>query len=136
MVRGNTRTTRHVQLVQSCSSVFLSYLFGMQITTFLCGIFNCSMSDSTILFYIVSRKVRFSRGNILNTIYVFQSSLQVLSGTLVILRKIRQIVLITNAMNNSYNRFLFHSFLCALHVSNESSRSPSGARHNILYYTV
>ena len=27
-------------------------------------------------------------------------------------------------------------FLSALHVSNESSRSSSGARHNILYYTV
>ena len=30
---------------------------------------------------------------------------------------------------------LFHSFLSALHVSNESSRSSSGAQHNILYYT-
>ena len=46
-------------------------------------------------------------------------------------------VLITNEMHNSYNQFLlFHSFLSALHVSNESSRSSSGARHNILYYTV
>ena len=35
-----------------------------------------------------------------------------------------------------YNQFLFHIFLSALHVSNESSRSSSGARHNILYYTV
>ena len=41
----------------------------------------------------------------------------------------------TNEMHNSYNRFLFRSFLSALHVSNESSRSSSGARHNILYYT-
>ena len=31
---------------------------------------------------------------------------------------------------------LFHSFLSALHVSNECSRSSSGARQNILYYTV
>ena len=31
---------------------------------------------------------------------------------------------------------LFHSFLSALYVSNESSRSSSAARHNILYYTV
>ena len=45
-------------------------------------------------------------------------------------------VLITNEMHNSYNQFLFHSFLSALHVSNESSRSSSGTRHNILYYTV
>ena len=42
------------------------------------------------------------------------------------------IVLMTNEMHNSYNQFLFHSFLSALHVSNESSRSSSGARH----YTV
>ena len=42
----------------------------------------------------------------------------------------------TNETHNSYNQFLFHSFLSALHVSNESSRSSSGARHNILYYTV
>ena len=39
-------------------------------------------------------------------------------------------------MHNSYNQFLFHSFLSAVHVSNESSRSSAGARHNILYYTV
>ena len=45
-------------------------------------------------------------------------------------------VLMTNEMHNSYNQFLFHSFLSAVHVSNESSRSSSGARHNILYYTV
>ena len=42
----------------------------------------------------------------------------------------------TNEMHNSCNQFLFHSFLSALHVSNESSCSPSGAQHNILYYTV
>ena len=45
-------------------------------------------------------------------------------------------VLMTNEMYNYYNQFLFHSFLSALHVSNESSRSSSGARHNILHYTV
>ena len=44
-------------------------------------------------------------------------------------------VLITNEMHNSYNQFLFHS-LSALHVANDSSRSSSAARHNILYYTV
>ena len=27
-------------------------------------------------------------------------------------------------------------FLSALHVSNESSRSSSGAQHNILYYSL
>ena len=42
----------------------------------------------------------------------------------------------TNEMHNFYNQFLFHSFLSALHVSNKSSRSSSGAQHNILYYTV
>ena len=36
-------------------------------------------------------------------------------------------VLITNEMHNSYNQFLLHSFLRAPHVSNESSRSSSGA---------
>ena len=41
----------------------------------------------------------------------------------------------TNEMHNSYNQFLFHSFLSALHVSVESSRSLSGAWRNILYYT-
>ena len=41
----------------------------------------------------------------------------------------------TNEMHNSYNQYLFHSFVSALHVSNESSRSSSGACHNILYYT-
>ena len=39
-------------------------------------------------------------------------------------------------MYNSYNQFLFHSFLSALHVSNESSRSSSGTQHNILYYNL
>ena len=45
------------------------------------------------------------------------------------------IVLMTNEMHNSCNQFLFHSFLSALHVSSESSRSSSAARHNILYCT-
>ena len=45
-------------------------------------------------------------------------------------------VLMTNEMHNSYNQVLFHNFLSAVHVSNESSRSSSGARHNILYNTV
>ena len=44
-------------------------------------------------------------------------------------------VLITNEVRNSYNQFLFHSYLSALHVSKESSRSSSGIQHNILYYT-
>ena len=41
-------------------------------------------------------------------------------------------------MHNSYNQFYFYStvFLSAVHVANESSRSSSGARYNILYYTV
>ena len=42
----------------------------------------------------------------------------------------------TNEIHNSYNQFLFHGILSALHVSNEASRSSSEARHNILYYTV
>ena len=42
----------------------------------------------------------------------------------------------TNEMHNSYNQFLFHSSLSAVHVSNESSRSSSTAGHSILYYTV
>ena len=42
----------------------------------------------------------------------------------------------TNKMHNFYNQFLFHSFLSALNVSNESNRSSSAARHNVLYYTV
>ena len=33
------------------------------------------------------------------------------------------IVLVTNEIHSSYNQFLFHSFLSALRVSNESSRS-------------
>ena len=45
-------------------------------------------------------------------------------------------VLMTNEMHNSHNQFLFHSFLSAVHVSKESSRSSSGARHNILYYSL
>jgi hypothetical protein len=45
-------------------------------------------------------------------------------------------VLMTKEMHNSYNQFLFHRFLSALHVSNKSSRSSSGALHNVLYYTV
>ena len=45
-------------------------------------------------------------------------------------------VLVPNQMHSSYNQFLFDNFLSALHVSNESSRSSSGARHNIVYYTV
>ena len=45
-------------------------------------------------------------------------------------------VLITNEMHNFSNQYLFHDFLSALHVSNESSRSSSEARHNILYYIV
>ena len=54
-----------------------------------------------------------------------------------ILRKVNNYtVLMTNAKHNSYNKFLFHSFLSALYFSNESSRSSPGARHNILYYTV
>ena len=40
-------------------------------------------------------------------------------------------VLMTNEMYNSYNQFLFHIFLSDLHVSNESSRSSSGALHNV-----
>jgi hypothetical protein len=47
-----------------------------------------------------------------------------------------QYVLITNKMHIFYNKFLLHSFLSALHFSKEYIRSSSGARHNILYYTV
>ena len=39
-------------------------------------------------------------------------------------------VLLTNEMHNSYNQFLLHSFLSAVHVLNESSHSSSGAWHN------
>ena len=46
------------------------------------------------------------------------------------------IVLMNKETHKSYNQFLFHSFLSALHVSKESSGSSSGARHNILYYRV
>ena len=45
-------------------------------------------------------------------------------------------VLMTNEMHNSYNQLLLHSFLSALHISNKTSRSSSGAGHSILYYTV
>ena len=45
-------------------------------------------------------------------------------------------VLMTNEVHSSYNQF-YSTVLCLLlHVSNESSRSSSGAQHNILYYTV
>ena len=44
-------------------------------------------------------------------------------------------VLMTNEMHNSYNQFYSTVFVC-LHISNESSRSSSGARHNILHYTI
>ena len=49
---------------------------------------------------------------------------------------IKCIVLMINEMHNSYNQFLFHSFLSVLHVWNESSRSSSGTQRNILYCTV
>ena len=45
-------------------------------------------------------------------------------------------VLMISEMHNSYNQFLFHIFLSALHVSNESSCSSSWAQHSTLYYTV
>ena len=45
-------------------------------------------------------------------------------------------MLMINEMHNSYNEVYSTVFLSALHVSNESSRSPSGAQHTILYYTV
>jgi hypothetical protein len=60
--------------------------------------------------------------------------LKILSGTMSKSRNCT--VLITKGMHNSYNQFVFHSFVSALHVSNESSRSSSGAQHNILYYIV
>ena len=45
-----------------------------------------------------------------------------------------------NVNDQRYAQFLIINFipkfLSAVHVSNESSRSASGARHNILYYTV
>ena len=54
----------------------------------------------------------------------------------VFMNKNKYNVLITSEMHDSFNQLLFLSFLSALHVSNESSRSSSAARHNILYYTV
>jgi hypothetical protein len=45
-------------------------------------------------------------------------------------------MLMTNGMHNSYNQFLFHSFLSVLHISTESTRSLSEAQLNVLYYTV
>ena len=43
----------------------------------------------------------------------------------------------TNYVHNSFYQFCSTLFyLSALQVSNESIRSSSGARHNILYYTV
>ena len=47
-----------------------------------------------------------------------------------------QNVLVTTEMHSSYNQFNSTVFLSALYVSNESSLSSPGARHNILYYTV
>ena len=45
-------------------------------------------------------------------------------------------MLMTNEMHSSYNQFLFHSFLSALHTSNESSRSSTEAQYKALYYAV
>ena len=45
-------------------------------------------------------------------------------------------MLMTNEMHNSYNQFLSHSFFVCSTCFEQSSRSSSGARHNILYYTV
>ena len=45
-------------------------------------------------------------------------------------------VLMTNEMHNSYNQFLFHSFMFALHVSKETSRSSAAALYNIPCNTV
>ena len=47
-----------------------------------------------------------------------------------------QILVLSVLITNSYNQFLFHSFLSAPHVSNESSRSSSGTKNNVLYFTV
>ena len=43
-------------------------------------------------------------------------------------------MLMTNEMHISYNQFYSTVFVCSS-VSNESSRSSSAARHNVLYYT-
>ena len=43
-------------------------------------------------------------------------------------------VLITNETHNSYNQFLFHSFLSALHVSNESYHQEHGIIYCITQY--
>ena len=42
----------------------------------------------------------------------------------------------TNEWHNSYNQFFILQFLSAVRVSNEFSRSSSGAQDNVLYYTV
>ena len=45
-------------------------------------------------------------------------------------------VLMTNEMHKFLLSVFLFQFFSALHVSNESSRSSSGARHKLLYYAV
>ena len=45
-------------------------------------------------------------------------------------------VLMTNEMHSSYNQYCSTVLLSAVHVSKESSRSPSRAQHNALHCTV
>ena len=80
--------------------------------------------------------VTFQRCLIQITLFSIRPSLCICVFVYVATLSVSNNVLITNEMHNSYNQILFHSFQSVLHVSNESSCSSSGARHNVLYYTV
>ena len=69
------------------------------------------------------------------SVSVYQSIWHKIRDNVTVYRDYSENVLMANEMHNSYNKF-YSTVFSAVHVSNESIRSSSGARHNILYYTV
>ena len=126
-------------------SLFI-YFFFVSMTTLLSpciSFFPCSPVFSfylRLLFVVSCLFPSFHLSNISDNVGIISSNAQLAyfssSNLTLCVPCINWNVLINNEMHSSYNHFLFHSFLSAVHVSNEFSRSSSVARQNILYYTV
>ena len=97
-----TRQAMHIQRnteVHSCKhrccgkaisitySEFVLITFAIQHEICMHHIVTCGLSGSTIFFHIISQTVLFSKKKLLNVKCVFRFSLQMLSETLLILRR-------------------------------------------------
>ena len=93
MARIETRS-RHYRCLDKEILRILSVCLQHQLSSMRSSIVICSLSDYTEFFHIISYRVRFSEKKILDVKCVFRFSLQLLSKTFLILRRIEGDIII------------------------------------------